>query len=141
MTDFVQPGTPIREAADVPTAIAARLAEIRGILFDKDGVLLDYEGTFGPQNRAVVKLASGGDPALAERLMVECGYAPGVSRAAAGSLFAAGSLDEIADAMVATVAPDDPAALRRRILDAFNQAPGRSVLTPSCRETLATLAD
>ena len=69
---------------------------IRGILFDKDGTLLDFDATWPPAYQAVAddmaRLA--GDPGLADRLMRLGGYgADGVLDPA--SVFACGSTAEI----------------------------------------------
>ena len=68
----------------------------RGVLFDKDGTLLDYYATWMPVNWRVARAASGGDPALAERLLTAGGYDRGSGRIAAGSPLAAGNTRQIA---------------------------------------------
>ncbi|MCH7793725.1 MAG: hypothetical protein IH900_01095, partial [Proteobacteria bacterium] len=49
---------------------------IRGILFDKDGTLLDYAATWMTANRVAALAAAGGDRALSERLLIAGGYDP-----------------------------------------------------------------
>lgn len=71
---------------------------IRGILFDKDGTLLDYHQTWMPVNRAVARQLANGDPALTESLLVVGGYDPVCDRVASGALLAAGNNLEIATA-------------------------------------------
>ncbi len=68
----------------------------RGVLFDKDGTLLDYYATWMPVNWRVARLAADGDPALAERLLMAGGYDPRSGRIAPGSPLAAGNTREIA---------------------------------------------
>lgn len=71
---------------------------IRGILFDKDGTLLDYHQTWMPVNRAVAEMIAKGDPVLAESLLVAGGYDPVCDRVTSGALLAAGNNLEIATA-------------------------------------------
>ncbi len=40
---------------------------IRGVLFDKDGTLLDYAATWMTANRVAALAAAGGDPELGDR--------------------------------------------------------------------------
>ncbi len=49
---------------------------IRGILFDKDGTLLDFDATWPPAYRAIANdlAALAGDPGLAARLLAHGGY-------------------------------------------------------------------
>jgi phosphoglycolate phosphatase len=77
-----------------------RLGTIRGMLFDKDGTLLDYHRTWSPINRAAAELAGAGDAALTARLLDIGGMnaATGITRP--DSLFAAGNTREIAEAWV-----------------------------------------
>ncbi|MCH8036364.1 MAG: HAD family hydrolase, partial [Proteobacteria bacterium] len=49
---------------------------IKGILFDKDGTLLDYAATWMKANRVAALAAAGGDRALGERLLIAGGYDP-----------------------------------------------------------------
>jgi phosphoglycolate phosphatase len=76
-------------------------AQIRGVLFDKDGTLLDYARTWMPANRAAALYAAGGDVQLASTLLRSCGHDPDADTIAPGSVLAAGSVAEIADAFLA----------------------------------------
>lgn len=71
-------------------------APIRGLLFDKDGTLLDYDASWPPINRDAAMLAAGGDAALAARCLIAAGADPTSGRAAADSLLAAGNTRELA---------------------------------------------
>ena len=51
---------------------------IRGILFDKDGTLLDYHATWMPLNWQAARTAANGNETLAERLMISGGCNPAV---------------------------------------------------------------
>ncbi|MDR3518012.1 MAG: HAD family hydrolase [Azospirillaceae bacterium] len=84
---------------------------IAGILFDKDGTLIDYAASWGPVNRRIALQAAAGDAALANHLLVSGGADPATGVAAADSVLAAGNTIEIAAAWVAAGAPWRPAAL------------------------------
>jgi phosphoglycolate phosphatase len=69
---------------------------IRGILFDKDGTLLDYHATWMPLNERAALEAAGGDVARAHALLVAGGLDPAVGRIRSGTVLAAGTNAEIA---------------------------------------------
>jgi phosphoglycolate phosphatase len=75
-------------------------AQIKAILFDKDGTLLDYHLSWGPINARAADFASRGDPTFAARLLVAGGFDAATRRIRAGSLLAAGSTTEIAQAWI-----------------------------------------
>ncbi|RCW27424.1 phosphoglycolate phosphatase [Ciceribacter lividus] len=82
-----------------------RGAGIAGILFDKDGTLLDFDASWAPVNRKLALLAAGGDPSLADRLLLACGMDPVSGHIVPDSLFAAGNTREIAEGLVAAGSP------------------------------------
>ncbi|MGF1610094.1 MAG: HAD family hydrolase [Kiloniellales bacterium] len=95
---------------------------IEGILFDKDGTLLDYHETWMPVNRRAALAAAGGDEALAGDLLALAGYDHASSRVRSNSPLAAWSNDAIA-ALWAGRAPGwEEGALTRVIEDIFLQA-------------------
>ena len=49
---------------------------IKGILFDKDGTLLDYDESWLPVNRELARIAAQDDAALADHLLRETGMDP-----------------------------------------------------------------
>jgi len=70
---------------------------IKGLLFDKDGTLLDFNATWPPiYDRVAMELAAG-DAALARRLLEHGGRDPLSGRYRAGSLLAQGNTQEIAE--------------------------------------------
>jgi phosphoglycolate phosphatase len=75
--------------------------KIAGILFDKDGTLLDFAKSWEPVNRRCAHYAADGDMALAGRLMRACGMDPETGDTVGDSLFAAASTGEIAEGMIA----------------------------------------
>lgn len=112
---------------------------IKGILFDKDGVLLDYHQTFDPLNRAVAMNASGGTEALADDLLRHCGYDASVTRALPGSLMAVATVTEIAEAMVEYLDGIGVSGSVEAIVEQFNEGPTESFMVPQCALTLRAL--
>jgi len=94
------------------------MADIRAILFDKDGTLLDFDKTWEPINRKAALFAAAGDEILADRLMVICGMDPLTGKVSSGSLFAAAAPSEIAAAMANAGAPFEAEELTEH-LDRF----------------------
>jgi phosphoglycolate phosphatase len=74
--------------------------EILGILFDKDGTLLDYDASWEPVNRQLALLAAKGDVKLANTLLLACGMDPETGIVLADSLLAAGNSRQIAQGLV-----------------------------------------
>ena len=83
---------------------------IRGILFDKDGTVIDYWRTWVPINREVALYAARGDKALADELLRLGGHDPATDRVTPGSPLAAGDFLDIAEAFAA-----HPAGRRRPV--------------------------
>ena len=113
---------------------------IKGILFDKDGTLLDYTATWMPVNWMAVALVAGEDRALVERLMAVGGYDAVQDRVLPGTPLAAGNTVEIAQIFAAEVPGTDEEALVAR-LDALFIAEGtkRSVPVDGLKPALETL--
>ena len=74
---------------------------IKGILFDKDGTLLDYHLSWGPLNARVALYAARGDQDLADRILAANGFDKKAGKVVSGSLLAAGSTHEIASGFIA----------------------------------------
>jgi len=87
---------------------------VKGILFDKDGTLVDFHATWEPAYRRGAELFAGGDPALTDRLLVAGGWDTETGRVAEGSILAAGTNAEIAETWLAAV----PAGFRPDIGEA-----------------------
>jgi phosphoglycolate phosphatase len=85
-----------------------RSLAIRGILFDKDGTIVDYWHTWLPVNRAAALHAARGDAALAAELLRLGGHDPETDRITPGAPLAAGDFMDIARAFSAH--PDVAAA-------------------------------
>ncbi len=69
---------------------------IRGILFDKDGTLLDFEATWRGFASDLLDELAAGDPALRDRLADLAGVDPRTHRFRPGSPIVAGSTAEVA---------------------------------------------
>ena len=115
---------------------------MRGILFDKDGTLIDYWRTWLPINREVAMYAAGGDEALARELLQLGGQDPDTGRVMAGSPLAAGGIGDIADAFAAHPRLAPPADFHVQIDRIFARGGARhSVLVPGARDALIALRE
>ena len=101
---------------------------IKGILFDKDGTLLDYEATWMPVNWQAALAVADGDPRLAGRLMVAGGYDAKRRAVKAGSILAAGTVQEIAEAWAPHLPGADGPALVALIDRVFERGAGGSAV-------------
>lgn len=93
--------------------------KIGGVLFDKDGTLIDYGRSWVPINMRAAERAAAGDAALAKRLLALAGHDPETHTVAGGSLLAAGNTAEIADAWIAAGAPHERAGLAAALDEIF----------------------
>ena len=113
---------------------------IRGILFDKDGTLLDYHRTWMPLNRAVAQYAAGGDPKLAETLLERTGYDAARGRVCPGTVLAAGTSAEIAAAFAALLPAGAPSDLPEVVARTFRGGQGaRAVIVEGLERSLQLL--
>lgn len=93
--------------------------EIKAILFDKDGTLVDFDKTWAETNRKGALIAANGDAALADVLLFECGMDPATGKTRADSMFAAANASEIAAHMIAHGSPFEVEDLLRRLDETF----------------------
>lgn len=100
---------------------------IRGILFDKDGTLLDYHRSWGPLNVAAAGHASAGDALLAGRLLAVGGYDAATGSTRPDSLLAAAPNRTIAAAWIAAGSPFTEDRLTADLDALFAGAAGRMV--------------
>lgn len=70
---------------------------IRGLLFDKDGTLIDVIGTWLPVYREMLAEAFPGRREHWDRILLESGYDPDANNFKANSLLAAGTTDQLVD--------------------------------------------
>lgn len=112
---------------------------IAGILFDKDGTLLDYHATWMPLNFSAAAEVAGNDAALAERLLVAVGYDPASGSCLADSIIIAGSNRDIGVCW-AEILGVDAGALTARVSAIFEQgASEAAVAVAGLAETLQAL--
>jgi phosphoglycolate phosphatase len=98
------------------------LGAIKGILFDKDGTLLDYDASWLPVNRKLADIAAEGDAALADRLLSACGMDPVTGHVVPDSLLAAGNTRQISEGLVAAGSRLDIDDLTRQLDALFSGA-------------------
>jgi phosphoglycolate phosphatase len=70
---------------------------IRGILFDKDGTLIDVDRTWLPVYRGMLAELLGVEGAEADALMAKAGYDVATGRMKAGSIMAGGTTDQLVE--------------------------------------------
>lgn len=70
---------------------------IRGLLFDKDGTLIDVDRTWIPIYRIILRQLFSVDEKGADRLMEKAGYDPVTQRMRAGSVMAGGTTPQLVD--------------------------------------------
>lgn len=97
-------------------------ATIRGILFDKDGTLIDYQASWAPTNLQAGRLASRGDADLAARLLSIAGIDPATGYASSDGLLASGSTGDVALAWAEAGAPFSASELTERLDGLFRSA-------------------
>lgn len=83
---------------------------LRGIVFDKDGTLIDYAATWIPTNHLVARQVAAGDEALAALLLRVAGHDPLTDHITPGCPLAAGSALDVARVW-APLLPSPPASL------------------------------
>ncbi len=105
----------------------SRPETIAGILFDKDGTLLDYDESWLPVNRALARIAAGDDPALADHLLRACGMDPETGHIVPDSLLAAGNTRQISEGLIAAGSAMALDELVHRLDELFSSAADFSV--------------
>ena len=113
---------------------------IKGLLFDKDGTLLDYYKTWVPINWEVAGYAASGDKALQRRLLRAGGHDPETDLVTAGSVFAGGPIEGIVGMLKHELAGREPADLYAVTERLFREGGARtSVLIDGARDVAITL--
>ena len=117
------------------------LAKITAVLFDKDGTLIGYDASWGPINLEIGRIASGGDPVLAQKLLDVCGLDPVTNTVRPDSLLAAGTAAEIAQGLIDNGAIGNVEELTIELDELFTQAAGDSVPVTDLKSYFSRLKD
>ena len=91
---------------------------IKGILFDKDGTLFDFNATWGGWTRQMLLGEVGDDPEKFDALAEVMGFDPVNERFLPGSVVIASTVHETAQAMLTVLTDIDKEALVARMRDA-----------------------
>ncbi|EYD77631.1 HAD-superfamily hydrolase, subfamily IA, variant 1 family protein [Rubellimicrobium mesophilum DSM 19309] len=111
---------------------------IKGIVFDKDGTLFDFQATWGAWSREMILAESGGDPAMVARLADSLGYDMGTGRFRPDSVVIASTVETVAERILDVLPELDKDALIARMNARAAEAP--QVEVPRLREALERLA-
>ncbi len=115
------------------------MADIRAILFDKDGTLIDFDKSWEPINRTIAMAAARGQGELAERFLRLGGMDPVTGKTAPDTLFASGNAQEIAACWIAQGADHDLAELTTLIDEEAARAARFAVPVTDLRALFAQL--
>ena len=116
------------------------MASIRGILFDKDGTLIDFDATWTAVARRMAMEAANGDTLRADYLLDLSGLDLAAGKFRADSVFAAGTNAEVVALWHPDTTQDELPGLVARY-DAITAREGAAcaVALPEIRETLSSL--
>src|SRR5262245_17661853 len=96
-------------------------SEIRAVLFDKDGTLIDFRATWLPVYEAIVRRLVDADEQAVDRLLAAGGYDRASGRIDPSSVLAAGTNLEIAAVWAGLIGHGDAAALATQVNRDFMQ--------------------
>lgn len=114
---------------------------IRGLLFDKDGTLIDYHASWMPLNREIAVFAAHGDAALADRLLAHGGFDAAAGRVRANTPLAAGTPDEIAACFAELLGTSVRQDLAQEVDRIFHQGGGSSQLVPDAAAAIGAFRE
>ena len=109
---------------------SAMANELRGVLFDKDGTLVDFDATWQPAyRRGAERLGElAGNPGLADRLMDEGGWDAKRGQWRPGSLLTSASNAQIIDEWLRRTGLETRDSVERLVLDTFHATAIESVV-------------
>jgi len=88
---------------------------IAGVLFDKDGVFVDFEKTWTPALKAIAADAANGDRLLETRLLEVAGFDAGADTFLPASVWAAGHTDDLVEVWMPLLNGMAPAVLVEKV--------------------------
>ncbi|SIN99162.1 HAD family hydrolase [Vannielia litorea] len=100
---------------------------LKGLLFDKDGTLFDYQKSWGSFTLGFIDDLASGDAVLARRLAAAMGIDPGTARFAPDSPIVAGTPEEV----MCTVLPFMPGWSAQALTDRLNAAAAKAPQVPA----------
>jgi phosphoglycolate phosphatase len=116
------------------------MAEPAGILFDKDGVFVDFEKTWTPVLKAIAADLAHGDTGHAHELLLVAGFDAAADRFLPGSVWAAGHADDLVEAWLPMLSGSSQAQLFQVMQAHCLKAQPHPVLSPDeQREVFQTL--
>ncbi len=90
------------------------MSGVRGIVFDKDGTLFDFQATWASVTGTILEDLSGGDAGLARTLAQAAGYDLDARALLPGSVIVAGTIVETVDVLLSVLPPRTD---RGRVID------------------------
>ncbi|HVG47741.1 MAG TPA: HAD family hydrolase [Rubellimicrobium sp.] len=114
------------------------MIRIKGVVFDKDGTLFDFQATWGAWSREMIRTESGGDPILAARLAEALGFDLEAGRFRPDSVVIASTVETVAERILAVLPGLDGLELIERMNARAAEAPQAEV--PGLRDALDRLA-
>ena len=115
---------------------------MRGLLFDKDGTLLDFEASWSRVYHELCLDLAGGDVATANAMLVAGGFDPESGRFRSGGALAAGHTLDIVRIWYPALTGSEQRAMVERIDEVFyKNGVAFSVPFPGLSDTLQTLSD
>ncbi len=100
-----------------------RTAKIRGIVFDKDGTLFSYDGTWGPWTGSFIEYITDGDPDLSRELAARLEYDRETGTFLPTSPAIAETMDFMIDTVMGTVPGLDRSELWDYVIESTSHAP------------------
>jgi phosphoglycolate phosphatase len=94
---------------------------IKGLLFDKDGTLIDIMGTWLPVYREILAEAFPASESLREAVLLQSGYDPQANNFKADSLMAVGTTDQLVDHWWPGLPPRERQAMINRVDTEFSE--------------------
>jgi len=115
---------------------------IKGLLFDKDGTILDFYKTWVPINRAMALDAAGGDEELARALLRAGGHDPDTNLIEPRAILGASSVEAIAECFAAQLENTTPSEMVPLIAKHFREGGGKyAVIIEGAIEKLQSLRE